>query len=144
MAKEVSLVAPGEKLVIPPNAIQQSFQTNGAGRLYSVIANAGNDRVPGKSNGYKCWYTHNDKSCTTTEFSYVTSQNFKLEINTHGTIPNGAISMGHENYLGKMYSIIAITTNGTIPGKTHRSDICEYEFGQKVKESCDFYWLIAL
>ncbi|WP_411022915.1 DM9 repeat-containing protein [Salmonella sp. s51228] len=144
MAKEVtSLVAADVKFSPPSTAIEQASQTNGVGRLYSVIARVGHDTIPGKSDGYVCNYTKDGKGYHTFDFSYIQSQNVKLEINKSGSIPLGAIKRGYESDIGDMYSVIAITTYGTIPGKTHRSTKCTFEFGGNEFTASDFYWLIA-
>ncbi len=143
MAKEVSLILADKKLAAPPNAIQQGVQLGGGVRSYSVIANVKNDRVPGKSTGDICHYTYNGVSYSTYDFSYVEAQTVSLEINQPGTIPQRAIKRGFELDIGDMYSVIAISVHGSIPGKAYRSTQCEYENGREVHSTSHFYWLIA-
>jgi len=121
----------------PPNS-PAGFQNDGAGQLFCAVAHTPNGNIPGKAKDGNCWYPYGGSERSTTDFSWVVAPGARQ---VQGPRPPGALAVGHQNDgAGTLYSAIAITPHGNIPGKAKDGN-CWYPYGGKEHSTTNFFWV---
>ena len=129
----------------PENAVKLGWQNDGAGELWSAVANTQWGTIPGKANRQTCWYPHNRKEHTTSDFSFVTASNYVRQVENNGTGPPlNAAKLGYEkDGAAQTYCVLANTVHGMIPGKANY-DTCWYPYGGNEHMTKHFSWLTQI
>jgi len=126
----------------PPGAIASGFQNDGAGTVWSAVAHTNQGEIPGKAIGNNCWYPYGGKEESTNNFSWVVGYNWRLERNG-GFAPQGSIASGFQNDgAGTVWSAVAHTNHGDIPGKAIGNN-CWYSYGGREESTNNFSWLVC-
>jgi len=98
--------------------------------------------IPGKAKGGDCWFPYGGQEHHTNNFSWVVGGGFKL-VNSQGNPPPGAIQTGFQNDgAGALWSVVAHTQWGEIPGKGKGGD-CWFPYGGKEHHTNSFSWVVV-
>lgn len=127
----------------PDDAVALGNQTDGAGVLYSAVANTQWGTIPGKAKGKTCWYSYKGKEIYTNDFSWVCAKLGTVDlVKSSGLGPSPqALKVGHQtDGAGDLYAAVAISDHGTIPGKA-KDKTCWYPYGGKETYTNKFYWV---
>ena len=126
----------------PDHAIKLGYQNDGAGELWSAVAQSAWGTVPGKAKENTCWFSYGGKEYHTKNFCWLTSMRpVRMERNS-GHPPKLAIQCAHQDDgAGYLYAAIAETKWGRIPGKA-KDSTCWYPYGGKEYYTSDFHWLV--
>ena len=128
----------------PSDAIMLDYQSDGAGDLYSAVANTEWGKIPGKAKDGTCWYSYGGKEYTTCEFSWVCApfETYTLYKNDGYGPPVYALKVGLQtDGAGEFYAAVAITDHGRIPGKA-KDNTCWYSYGGNEIYTSAFFWVV--
>jgi len=126
----------------PPNVAPLGHQKDSAGEVYLALAHTEHGDIPGKAKGNQCWYSYAGKEHTTQNFSWIVHP---LSHVRNGVSPQGLWGMprGHQNdAAGDVYTAIAHTPHGDIPGKAI-GNTCWYCYNGEEKSTNDFSYCVG-
>jgi hypothetical protein len=124
-----------------PNTISCGYQNDGAGVLYAAVAHTNWGDIPGKAQNNNCWYSYGGKEHSTNQFSWVTTNHWSTQRGGKNP-PPGALKTGFQNDgAGDLWSVIAHTNWGDIPGKG-KNGTCWFPYGGNENTSNNFSWVV--
>jgi hypothetical protein len=140
----VSVNTPKWRLERDPNAtngghLVRAFQTDGYGEIFAAVAHSQHGNVPGKARGNECWYPYGGAEHRCSNFSYVIVHHPHMV--RQPTPPINAIPSGHQTDSGTVYTIIAHTQWGDIPGKAVSNGNGWFCHGGKEHTTLNFSWV---
>ncbi len=133
----------GSQYHFPSTAVSLGHQNDGAGKLWTAVANTQHGLVGGKAKGDTCWYSYDGREHTTKDFSWLTAPEGRVvTVRNMGSTPPGAVCFGLQSDNKEYYAALAKCHQGLIPGKA-RGNTCWYPHGGKEHITSDFFWLVA-
>ncbi|EFC36690.1 predicted protein [Naegleria gruberi] len=124
--------------MVPHNAIT-GFQNDGAGVVYVAVAHSQWGNIPGKANASgTAWFPYGGQEQVTNNFSYVVNG---TTYKHSGDSPAQSVATGYQNDgAGTLWSAIAHTSHGDIPGKA-KGNTCWYPYGGKEETTQNFSYV---
>jgi len=123
-----------------PGALQTGFQNDGAGALWAAVAHTQWGEIPGKAKGNECWFPYGGRENSTNNFSWVCSA---WDLVKGGCPQNGVRSGFQNDGAGELWSVVAHTEHGDIPGKGKGNE-CWYPYGGRENSTNNFSWVVAI
>jgi len=125
----------------PHDAIACGHQNDGAGTLCAAVAHTDHGNIPGKASGNSCWYPYGGEEKISNNFSWVATKNWRLVKSSN--IPAAGLKTGHQtDGGGDLYTAVAHTNHGDIPGKAN-SSTCWYPYGGAETSTNNFSFVIS-